>query len=229
MKKSILSVQTLAEIAIFAALSFGLDALQGGYSRGMFVNGGSIGIAMLPIFVLAYRRGLIPGLICGFIVSLISLIGAPYIINAANYNTEFLNVMGPFFMIMLDYILGYTLVGLAGAFSGLYAKGKTKGQRVLWVVVGTVMAGLLKYASHVISGALFWLNPSITFLGVNGGSVLYSFVYNGAYCIPNIIITTSVMVILAAFYPGFLTVKTREEAAAHEEAEEALKEEPSHE
>ena len=91
------------------------------------------------------------------------------------------------------------------------------------------MAGLLKYASHVISGALFWLNPSITFLGVNGGSVLYSFVYNGAYCIPNIIITTSVMVILAAFYPGFLTVKTKEEAAANEEAEEALKEEPSHE
>ena len=37
------------------------------------------------------------------------------------------------------------------------------------------------------------------------------------------------MVILAAVYPGFLTVKTKEEAAANEEAEEALKEEPSHE
>lgn len=229
MKKSKISVQMLAEIAIFAALAFGLDALQGGYSRGMFINGGSIGIAMLPIFVLAYRRGLLAGVLCGFIVSLVSLIGAPYIVNAANYKGAFLNVMGPFFMLMLDYVLGYTVVGFAGAFASLYHKSKTKNQKVLWIVVGTVVAGLLKFACHVISGALFWLNPEITFLGVNGGSVLYSFVYNGAYCIPNIIITTSIMVILALFYPTFLVVKekglednsdddTKEEVTENEQA-----------
>ena len=88
MKKSklnVINVRVLAEIAIFAALAFVLDVLQSGYSRGLFANGGSIGIAMVPIFVISYRRGLVPGIICGFIVSLVQMLGGIYAINSANY------------------------------------------------------------------------------------------------------------------------------------------------
>ena len=73
MKKNKLSVRVAAEIAIFAALAFAFDAIQGGIFKGVFASGGSIGFGMLPILVIAYRRGLLPGIICGFIVSIIYL------------------------------------------------------------------------------------------------------------------------------------------------------------
>lgn len=202
------SVRVLAEIAIFAAIGFALDALQGGIFKGVFLNGGSIGIAMVPVFIISYRRGLLPGIICGLVLSVIQMLGGVYVISGATYDGA-MKVLAPFFQILLDYILGYTLVGVAGAFASKYKNSKDS-TKLLWIVVGTVIGGLLKYASHVLAGGLFWLNPEISFWGVNGGSWLYSFVYNGAYCIPNIVICTSIMVLIAKFYPVFLDAKDKE-------------------
>mgnify|MGYP000501998621 CR=1 FL=1 len=42
-KKNKLSVRVAAEIAIFAALAFAFDAIQGGIFKGVFASGGSIG------------------------------------------------------------------------------------------------------------------------------------------------------------------------------------------
>ena len=54
---------------------------------------------------------------------------------------------------------------------------------------------MLKYASHVIAGVAYWLgNGEGTFLGVADNSALFSFVYNGAYCIPNIIIGIAIII-----------------------------------
>lgn len=219
MKKSKFTIRVLAEIAIFAALAFVLDVFQSGYSRGLFVNGGSIGLAMLPVLVISYRRGLLPGVLCGLIVSLLQLLSSPYIINGANYEGA-LQVLSPFFQVMLDYVLAYTVVGFAGAFAGAYAKSEEKGKKVLWVIVGCVFGGLLKYACHVISGGLFWLDPSINFLGVNGGTLWYSFVYNGLAAIPSIILCTTVMVILTVIYPVFLNPNYPVENEEVEENEE---------
>ena len=119
MKKQTFTTKVLAEVAIFAALAFALDALQGGMWRGVFVNGGSIGLAMLPILVISYRRGLVPGLLCGLIVSLVQMLGGIYVINASNYEGA-MKVLGPFFQIGLDYVLAYTVVGFAGAFHFLF-------------------------------------------------------------------------------------------------------------
>lgn len=205
MKKSKITIRVLAEIAIFAALAFALDVFQSGYSKGMFLNGGSIGLAMLPVFVIAYRRGLAAGILCGLIVSVTQMLGGIYMINGSNYEGA-MQILNPFFQISLDYLLAYTVVGFAGAFSGAFAKSKTKGQKVLWISLGVVLGGLLKYACHVISGGLFWLDPDAKpMLGVSGGSWLYSFVYNGAFSIPNIIICLILMITLALVYPVFLT------------------------
>lgn len=204
-----ISVRVLAEIAIFAALGFALDALQGGIFKGVFVNGGSIGIAMVAVFIIAYRRGLIAGLACGLVLSLVQMLGGVYVISGATYDGA-MKVIAPFIQILLDYVLGYTVVGIAGAFSGRYKKSDNFKQKMVWIIVGTVIAGLAKYACHVLSGGLFWLDPSIEFMGVNGGSWLYSFVYNGAYCIPNIIICTAVMILIAKIYPAFLDIKEEE-------------------
>ena len=165
------SVKVLCEIAIFAAIGFVLDVLQSGIWKGAFINGGSIGFAMLPVFIISYRRGLVPGILCGLLLSLVQMLGGIYVINAT---TGWRGTIGPFIQIMLDYVLAYTVVGFAGAFSGMYKRGNSK-VRVIAIIIGCLLGGLLKYAGHVISGGLFWLGDgSYKFMGVANSSWLYS-------------------------------------------------------
>lgn len=210
MKEKKFSTRVLAEVAIFAALAFALDVLQGGIWRGVFFSGGSIGFAMLPIFVISYRRGLLPGVLCGLIVSIVQMLGGIYVINATSYENAFLRTMGPFLQVMLDYILAYTIVGLAGCFAACYAKGKNPKMKILWIIVGCALGSLLKYACHVVAGGVFWLDGSSTFMNVQNVSWGYSFLYNGMYCLPNGIICTAIMVVLARFYPRFLEAEDKQ-------------------
>ncbi len=196
------STRVLAEIAIFAAIGFALDALQSGIFRGVWVNGGSVGIAMIPVFIIAYRRGLIPGLLCGLILSLVQMLGGIYIMNAATFDNKFIQVMGPFIQVMLDYVLAYFVVGLAGCFAGLYKKADNMKMKILWISVGVIVGGLLKYACHVAAG-YFWLYPGDTFWGAASDTMAYSFVYN-LYAVFNIFICLPIMILIARFYPKFL-------------------------
>lgn len=199
MKKQKFSTKVLAEVAIFAALAFALDALQGGIFKGVFVNGGSIGFAMVPVFLISYRRGLLPGILTGFILSLIQMLGGIYIIQGKTLDGAFMQAMGPFIQVMLDYVLAYTVVGFAGGFAGMYSKANNYKSKALWICVGCVVGGLLKYISHLLAGIWFWPGEM---WGVGG--IAFSFLYNGLYCIPNIIICTAVMLIIAKAYPQFL-------------------------
>ena len=191
------SVKVLCEIAIFAAIGFVLDILQGGIWKGAFANGGSIGFAMVPIFVICYRRGLIPGLICGLLLSLVQMLGGIYVINGSSME-GWKQTFGPFLQIMLDYILAYTVVGFAGAFAGMYKKGNGK-TKYIAIICGCVLGGMLKYFSHAFAGIFFWPGEM---WGVSGA--LYSWLYNGLYMIPNIIVCTVVMILIAKFYPMFI-------------------------
>ena len=210
------NVRILAEIAIFAALGFALDALQGGYSRGMFPSGGSIGIAMLPVFIIGYRRGIVASLLCGLVLSLIQMLTGVYVVNTSTNPNEFLRAVGPFIQVMLDYILGYTLVGVSGAFSKMYQEGKDSKTKILSVVLGVLVGGLLKYSSHVIAGGLFYLNGGAQFWGIEDSSWLFSFMYNGAYCIPNTILSLVLMVIIAKYYPQILNPRLENEVNSEE-------------
>ena len=51
------TIRTITEVGMFAALGFVFDELQGILSKGIFVNGGSIGIAMIAVLSIGYRRG----------------------------------------------------------------------------------------------------------------------------------------------------------------------------
>lgn len=205
------NVRVLAEIAIFAAIGFVLDVLQGGIWKGAFPNGGSIGFAMIPVFIICYRRGLIPGLLCGLILSIVQMLQGVYAINGAEYSS-WKSTAGPAIQIILDYLLAYTVVGFAGCFAGLYKKAEGN-KKYVWIIVGVIVGGLLKYASHVISGGLFWITSASStvseakFLGIANDSWGYSFLYNGFYCIPNIIISAVIMVVVAKFYPQFIDVQ----------------------
>ena len=203
MKTKKFSIRVLVEVAIFAAIAFVLDLFQGIWFKGIWPNGGSIGIAMVPIFVISYRRGLLPGLLCGLIVGTVQLSGGIYAVLGKNFNSAFLQVMAPFIQVALDYVIAYFLVGFAGAFAGFYAKGKTLKTKMLWIIVGTLVGGFLKFVAHFIAG-YFWLNTSKDFAGIDSGSMLFSLVYNITYCLPNMILSTVVMVIIAKVAPFLL-------------------------
>lgn len=220
MKTKKFSVRVLAEVAIFAAIAFVLDLFQGIWFKGIWPNGGSIGIAMVPVFVIAYRRGLLPGLLCGLIVGTVQLSGGIYAVTGKNFDTAFMQTMAPFIQVSLDYVIAYFLVGFAGAFASLYAKGKDFKTKAVWIIVGTLLGGFLKFLAHFVAG-YFWLNTSSSFAGVDSGSMLFSFVYNGTYCLPNMILSTAIMVIIAKVAPFLLDVNYKKENEEENEYEQA--------
>lgn len=201
------SVKVLAEIAIFAAIGYVLCLLQNQLFKAIWVNGGAIGIAMVPVFIIAYRRGLVAGILCGLVLSVVQMIGTYIYITpmAASYNNKAIEITIVVVQVSLDYILGYTVVGFAGAFSGLYKRSKSLKGRILWMIVGVVVGGLLKYICHVLAG-YFWLNPEADGIwGVPNGTMLYSFVYN--LCVVfSMIACIPVMLLIVKFYPKFLNV-----------------------
>lgn len=218
MKTEKFSVRVLAEIAIFAAIAFVLDLFQGIWFKGIWPNGGSIGIAMVPIFVISYRRGLIPGLLCGLIVGVVQMSGGIYSIQGKTFDNGFLQVMGPFIQISLDYVIAYLVVGFAGAFAPLYAKGKTKTNKILWMTIGTALGGLLKFLAHFLAG-YFWLNNYGSFAGIEDTSMVYSFVYNASYCLPNLVLCSSIMVLLCVAAPFLFNANEPKNVEVKEEEE----------
>lgn len=193
-KKSNLKV--LAEIAIMAALAFALDALQGGIFRGLFPNGGSIGFAMLPILVLSFRRGFKAGFLAALIMSFLQMLGGIYAIASSWYMV--------LFQILLDYVLAYPLVAFAGLFAQLFKQAKTKKSQIKFLILGSVLGGILKLVSHYLAGVIFWSSSCPE--GYLGGPMLYSLVYNGSYMLPNIVINGLLLVLIFLKAPQILVL-----------------------
>lgn len=198
MKNKTFSVQGIVEIALLSAIAFALDALQGGLWRGVFTNGGSIGLAMIPILILSYRRGFVAGLVSGFILSFLQLLGGFYAISSTWYNV--------FLQIMLDYILAYPMVAFAGLFYKKFHQASSTKDKIIWVSLGTTLGGFLKFLCHFLAGILFWKNFDFKW-----GPELYSLIYNGAYMLPNIIIAIIVTSIVVIKQPSIFEIKSQGE------------------
>lgn len=197
-KEKTWSVNTIAEIAIFAALGYVLDMLAGIYSSPLFPNGGSLGIAMVCVFIISYRHGFLPGLITGLIMGLLDIADGFYVVSGAAWHLAFLQVA-------LDYWIAYPLVALCGLFTRFIKKAQNKKQMVLFIILGCVVGGLAKYMSHVLSGAIFWGSDSGSFAwsfkGTNINPWAYSFIYNIAYMGPDIVFSTVVTCLLVWVWP----------------------------
>ena len=200
-KEKTWSVKTIAEIAIFAALGYVLDMLAGIYSSPLFPNGGSLGIAMVCVFIISYRRGFLPGLITGLIMGLLDLADGFYVVSSAAWYMTFIQVA-------LDYWIAYPLVALCGIFTHLIKHSKSKKEMILWLILGCVVGGFAKYMSHVLSGAIFWGSDSSTFAwsfqGTSINAWAYSFIYNIAYMGPDIVLSTVFTCILVMVWPKMI-------------------------
>ena len=160
----------IVEIAIFTALGLALDFVAGLYSAPFWQNGGSISIAMVPIFILGYRYGVKGGLTTGFLIGSIQILWG-YILG--------------FGQVCLDYILPYTVLGLVGITSVIVNNSKGLKQ-VLWISIPIIIVCVLRTLMHVLSGVIYFETP---FWG--------SLIYNGpfmAISTPLCIIVTVVLV-----------------------------------
>ena len=159
-----LRIRALCEGAIMVALAFVLSFIK----LYELPNGGSLTPAMFPILLYALRWGLPQGLTAGFVFGLLQLIfdGA----YAWGWQS-----------MLLDYLLAFTPLGLAGLF-----KGKAWG-----IFPGTFIGCLGRFIVHHISGITIYriIEPTaVPGLGTYDNAHLYSLVYNGSYMLPNMIL-----------------------------------------
>ena len=166
----------LVESAIMIALATVLSLLK----LADLPYGGSVTLAsMLPIALIAYRNGLGwglgSGLAYGVLQQLLGLKTLTYVTGAGSVIA----------VILLDYIIAFTVMGLAGIFR------RTPMPQAASLTVGVVFSCVLRYICHVISGATVWAGLSIPTTAV----LAYSLAYNATYMIPETIVTA-----LPAFY-----------------------------
>ncbi len=171
--------------------------------------GGTVTIAsMLPVILISYMYGIKWGLFSGFVYSLLQIATSSHTVAAMFTPTDdsFMGIGIAFAIVLIDYILAYSSLGLGGMFANRI-KNKTKA-----LVLGTVVSMLICYLFHSVSGAIFygawaeWFFTDTVFANLaissyimkNAGgfglAALYSLIYNGCYMIPEIIITAIVAV-----------------------------------
>ena len=136
--------------------------------------GGSVTFAqMLPILIFAYRHGPKYGMGAALAASLIQLL-----LGMENFSyLPLVTWYSVVVLALLDYVVAYSSFGIVG-----FLKKKLDDKTAL--ISGAIIASVVRYICHVISGFTAWAAfelPSAAVLG-------YSFGYNATYMIPETIV-----------------------------------------
>ena len=175
MSKTYSKTRILVECALMIALGTVLANIK----IYELANGGSVTLfSMVPFILVSFRHGVKWGLFTGFVNSLLQMLLGFYAPPAPGL----LPLVG---MILLDYVLAFTLLGLACVFA------KPFKNRLLGVAVGTAIVCLIRFLCSFLSGVLIWGN-------LNEGlpEWVYSLTYNGSYMLPETILSVVAVVLL---------------------------------
>jgi thiamine transporter len=173
-----MAVEDITEEAMLIALAFGLNFLK--ISIG--ATGGSINFQMLPLIILALRRGPLKGFIAGGIVfGLLTCFTDGY--GFASY---------PF-----DYLIGFGSVAVAGFFSKfILVKGQktytVKGE--LWLVLAVILVTLVRFTGSTASSMVLY-----------GYDFAAACLYNALY-IP--VSSAAALIVLMAIYGPLCRINT---------------------
>lgn len=171
--------------------------------RKLLPFGGSITlVSMLPICLYSIKHGVLRGLCVSFLFALFQFFqGVQEGLFGWGLTAGMLTAC-----ILLDYLLAYTVIGFAGIF-------RKKGMGG-WIA-GTVFALVLRFVCHFFSGVYVFASTGkiweeLDFVAEN--KYIYSAVYNGAYMLPEIVLTVIAAVILYSVKPirSLLTPKSSE-------------------
>lgn len=172
-------IRIMVEIALAVALAAALNWF--GVRLPWNVAGGKIALDMLPIFVVALRRGLLPGIVAGALWGVLDLAFEPFVVHPVQ--------------LVLDYPLAFALCGLAGLGAASVQRALVEG-RVSAAALGaagwSVVGGAARFGSHLVSGVIFFSANAPA-----GQPVwLYSALYNLSYIGPSVIACAALAAIL---------------------------------
>lgn len=160
------TTRCLVFIALYSAMAVMFDYLNQFIPFLKMPNGGSINIAVIPVFVASYQLGWKSGVVTGL---LWWLIGLMFGLN---------NFMVSPMQVALDYVIPAIICGFASFFPRL---GKLSN-----LYTGITATMILKFASHLIAGAIFWF-PEGEAAG-SAGAWIYSLNYNIWYNLATLIV-----------------------------------------
>ncbi len=155
----------LVETAIMAGLAYVLGLVQINFG---WAYGGSISFVMVPIVILALRRGMLAGVTAGLIVGLLKLMFGGYVVHPIQA--------------ILDYPLAFLVIGLAGMVK--LSPNLSKNKLMTLSVIGIVVATALRFVCHFLSGVVFFAE-----FAEDTPVLIYSAIYNLSYLVPEAIIT----------------------------------------
>ena len=194
---------TLCECALMLALAVVLSYIK----FWQLPFDGSITLfSMLPICLVSIKYGLKWGLGTAFCYSWFQIL----------QGGVFAWGLTPTMLIaslFLDYILAFTVLGLAGLF-------RSKGY---WgMIAGIAMVCVLRFLVHFVAGVVLWANLE-EFIAFGkewiNRPVLYSICYNGIYMLPETVLTTVMGAILFKI-PQIKRVITQPITVSKEDVEE---------
>lgn len=180
------STKILVDGALMLALAIVLSLITP-FQR-LLPFGGSITlVSMLPLCVYSIKYGIGRGMGVSFLYAVFQFIQGTVRDGLFGWGLTAGMLTA---CILFDYLIAYTVIGLAGIFRKKGLGG--------WIT-GVAAAMLLRFASHVISGVYVFaatgkIWDDLDFIAEN--KYIYSIVYNGAYMVPEIILTVLMTVIL---------------------------------
>lgn len=176
--RSRMTVRWLVESALMIAVATVLNEFTKFIP--MPFGGGVTVCSMLPLVVMSFRWGWGKGLLTAGAFSLLQMV---FGMDNVMYATGAGMAAG---IVLLDYIVPYTVIGLAGAF---------KGKRLeLSYVIGIVVTFSLRLVCHFITG--WWIWDALWPNEFGMLAPVYSIAYNGSYMLGEMVLSGAVAVLL---------------------------------
>ncbi len=155
----------MTETAVMAALSLVLNFIV----VYKLPQGGSVTPgAMVPILLVALRRGTGYGVLTGVLSGLLQFITSGQAFHPLS--------------VLLDYVLAYGVLGIAGWLKGSLPK----------LLCGTFLGCLLRFSCHLVSGATLFA----AYAPQGQNPWIYSIGYNGSYMLPEWLVTMVILLLL---------------------------------
>ncbi len=170
------TTRRLVESALMIAVGTVLSVLK---VDSLWAFGGGLTIgSMVPLVLISHRWGIKWGTFTAFVYSLLQLILG---VDNIQYATS---VGMAIAILLLDYVIAYTVIGLAAMF----------GSSRPGIIGGVVVTLGIRFLCHFLSGWMIWDALFPNELGMT--SAVYSLWYNGSYMLPEILITAVLACIL---------------------------------
>jgi len=158
-------VKLIAEIGVMLALS----AVLGLFVLYRPLQGGAVTAAMVPLFVLAIRRGPLIGVLAGVLAGTLQMALDPFFVHPVQ--------------VVFDYQLAWGAVGLAGFFKS-------------WPIIAVIAGSIGRFVFHCLSGYVFFSQYAPEGAQTGLGLIAYVVTYNAAYIIPSGIIALVIIIVL---------------------------------